>query len=124
DRVAIALQPDILALVRVDVFHPQLGRVGVRREGADGLGVDAGHDAARRNDDLDRRVAVQAVAPGQVVVVPGDGDGRLALGDGAGQGDDRHEVAGVIQLLEEVQTGGGVGRGAAVGDAGGHDRED
>ena len=38
DRVAVALQPEELALVAVQELHPQLGGVGMRRVGADAPG--------------------------------------------------------------------------------------
>ncbi len=45
DRVAVALQPDELALVGVQELHPQLGGVRMRRVGADRLDVDAAEAA-------------------------------------------------------------------------------
>ncbi len=51
DRVAVALEPAELAFVRIEVLHPQLGGVRVRREGADRLHIDAGDDAGLRHDD-------------------------------------------------------------------------
>ena len=60
DRVAVALEPAELAFVGVEVLHPELGGVRVRRVGADRLDVDAGDDAGLRHDDLDLRVALRA----------------------------------------------------------------
>src|SRR3972149_3292961 len=53
DRVAVARQPEVLALVAVEVLHPELGRVRVWRVGADRLDVDTGEAAAGRDDDGD-----------------------------------------------------------------------
>ncbi len=62
DRVAVALEPAELALVGIEVLHPQLGRVRMRRVGADRLHVDARDHARGRHHHLDRRVAGQRVA--------------------------------------------------------------
>ena len=48
DRVAVALEPAELALVGIEIFHPQLGRVRMRGVGADRLHVDAGDHAGLR----------------------------------------------------------------------------
>src|SRR5262245_55535365 len=42
DGVAVALEPTQLTLVGVEVLHPELGGVGMRRISADRLDVDAG----------------------------------------------------------------------------------
>src|SRR3954449_3639519 len=80
DRVAVALQPQVLALVAVQELHPQLRRVRMRREGADCLHVHATEAAALRDDDLDRRVAGEGVLVREAVVRPRDADRRLAVG--------------------------------------------
>ena len=77
-RVAVALQPAGLALVGVQVLHPQLGGVRMRRVGADRLDVDAREPAGRRDGDVDLRVAGGDVLVGERVVGPADGDRRLA----------------------------------------------
>ncbi len=126
DRVAVALEPLELALVGIEVFHPELGGVGMRREGADPLDVDARDHAVAGHHHLERRVAVQRVAAGQRVVVPPDHDRRGALGDGAGLADRRDEVAHLVELGEEVEPLlAGVAAGfAAGGETGGVDAED
>jgi hypothetical protein len=126
DRVAIALEPADLAFVGIEVFHPELGCVRVRRKGADRLHVDAGDDAGLRNDDVDGRIALQRVAAGKRVVVPGHQDRRLALGKRRRLADDRHEIAGGVQLLEEVETSGAgsFAGGSATGKTSGVDSLD
>jgi hypothetical protein len=92
--VAIALQPADLAFVRVEVFQPELGCIRMRRVGADRLHIDTGDNTGLRHDDVDGRVALQRVAAGERVVVPGDEDRGLALGERRGLADDRNEIAG------------------------------
>ena len=77
--MAVALQPAGLALVGVEVLHPELGGVRMRGVGADRLDVDAQEAAGLRDDDVDRRVAVGGVLVGQRVVGPADRDRRGAL---------------------------------------------
>ncbi|MPM10105.1 hypothetical protein SDC9_56429 [bioreactor metagenome] len=124
-RVAIALQPEVLALVRVDVFHPQLRRVRMRRMGRDRLHVDTGKHARGRHHDLDRRVAGKRVTRGQRVVVPGHHDRRRALRKRAGLADHRNEVLRVVQLLEEAEAllAGVLAGLAALGQARSEHRE-
>ena len=104
DRVAVALQPAELALVRIEILHPQLGGVGMRRVGADRLDVDAGDDARLRHDDVHRRVALEAVAVGERMVVPAHDDRRRALGERGRLADHRHEIARLVELGEEVEA--------------------
>ena len=61
DRVAVALQPEVLALVGVQELLPELGGVRMRRVGADRLDVDAGEPDRLRDDDLDLRTPLAAV---------------------------------------------------------------
>ena len=117
DRVAVALQPDVLAGVGVQVLHPQLGRVRVRGVGADRLDVHPTEPARLRDDDGDGRVALERILVGEGVVRPRDADRRVTRGDVRGLGDDRHEVAGIVELLEEVEARRRVVERAARGDA-------
>jgi hypothetical protein len=125
DRVAIALQPGELPLVRIEIFHPQLGGVRVRGIGADGLHIDAGDHAGLRHHDLDVGVALQGVAVGQRVIVPADDDRSGALGERCHLADHWDEVALRMQLLEELEALlPGVRSGlAALGQARGIDAE-
>ena len=102
--MAVALQPAELTFVGIEVFHPELGCVRVRSEGGDRLHIDASDDARCRNDDFNRRVAVEAVAPCEAVVVPGDDDRGRALGERSRLADDRNEVAGLVEFCEEGKT--------------------
>jgi len=124
DRVAVALQPDVLAFVAVEVLHPQLGGIGVRGEGADRLDVQATEATRLRDGHVDLGVAVRLVTMGQGVVGPANGDRRGALVDGARLGDRRDEVAGFLKLGEEVEAGLGVVQRAAVAEGRGVDRLD
>src|SRR5437016_1613194 len=78
-RVAVPLEPGELDLVGIEVLHPQLGGVRVRREGADRLDIDAGDDAGLRHHDVDLRVALEGVAVAEGEIVPADNDRRRAL---------------------------------------------
>src|SRR3569832_868327 len=57
DRVAIAGEPAELTFVRIEILHPELGRVRVRRVGRDRLDVHTGYDSIRRDHDLSLRFA-------------------------------------------------------------------
>ncbi|EKD59723.1 MAG: hypothetical protein ACD_54C01174G0001 [uncultured bacterium] len=107
DRVAITVQPAQLTLVRVDVFHPQLGGVRVRRISRNRLHIDARQSARSRDDHFGLRVACQRVTPCQRVVVPGRDDRGCALRDAAGLAADRHEIACLVQPGKELQPLGG-----------------
>jgi hypothetical protein len=126
DRVAVALQPEKLAFVGVEVFHPQLRRVRMRCKRADRLDVDAGHDARLRHDDVDRWVALEDVLPAEAVVIPRDDDRGRALRERGGLADDRHEVARLVEVGEELQARrAGIGSGSrATGHARRVDRRD
>ncbi len=94
------------------------------RKGADRLGVHAGEPAVGRDDDLDRGIVLQGDLVGQREVRPRDDDGRLARHHQSLLGDDRDEVAGFLQLLEEVEAGLGIVERATVGEGGRVDRLD
>jgi hypothetical protein len=113
--MAVASEPAELAFVGIEVLHPELGGIGVRRVGGDRLDIDTCNDAVRRDDHFDRRVAVEVVAGGEQIVVPVDGDGRGALGDCGGFGVDGHEIALVVESLEVFKASLGSGIGGGTG---------
>ena len=117
DRTGATLEPEVLALVAVEELLPQAGGGRVRRVGVDRLEVVAGDDGLRRDDGLPGGDVGRG---GSAEVVPVDDDGRLAGLDGGGVGVDGEEVAGVLQVAEEVDAGRDVVGRAAVGDRGHH----
>ena len=104
DRPGAALEPEVLALVGVQELLPQPGGGRVRGVLVDGLDVVAADRRVRRDDDLPVDLALELGALGDVEVVPVDDDRRLAGLDGRGRRVDRQEVAGLLELLEEVDA--------------------
>ena len=70
DRMAIALQPAELAFIRIEILHPELGGVRMRRVGADRLNINAGNDAGLRHDDFDAGLPSSVSRSARRIVVP------------------------------------------------------
>ena len=91
----------VLALVAVEELLPQPRRGRMRGVLVDRLVVVAGDRGVRRDDDLPGR---QLLGLGGVEVVPVDDDRRLAGLDGRRGRVDRQEVAGLLELAEELDA--------------------
>src|SRR6185503_3208336 len=106
DRPGQALEPDVLALVAVEELLPQAGGSRVRRELADRLAVEAAEDAVAGDVDLPLDAGLlEGVRQPRVDVVPVDGQRGLTALHRGRRDLDRVEVAGVLDLLEEVDPG-------------------
>ena len=104
DRTSATLEPDVLALGRVQELLPQASGRRVRRVLADRLVVVPGERCPARVDDLPVRRDVGGQAPGlgAVQVVPVDQDRALCASITAGGvAVGRVEVAVGLQRLEE-----------------------
>src|SRR5687768_4817960 len=103
--MAEAGSPTKLALIGVEVLHPQLGSVWMRRVGADCLHVHTGKATFSRHNGFQIRVAGKGYIVCDRVVRPVDQDWSLADPNGAGIAVNRNEVASLIELLKELESG-------------------
>jgi len=86
----------------------------VRRVSGNRLDVNTGDGAAGGVNHFDVRIASQGVLVRQGIVVPAHNDGGLTLGNRGLLGNNRNEVSGVIDLLEESQSGLNIIQVAAI----------
>src|SRR5665647_2377650 len=100
-RSCATLEPQVLALVGVEVLLPQTRRGWVRGVLVDGLDVVTADHGSGRNESLPVHLALELDALCDVQVVPVEDDRRLARFDRGRRGVNRQEVAGRLQRREE-----------------------
>src|SRR6266571_4858916 len=112
-RPRSSLQPQILALVRVQVLLPEPSRGRMRCLLVDRLRVVAADRGVRRYEDLP---AGNVLPMGRGQVVPLEQHGSLPGFDGCGRADGRYEITLHLQLVEEVHALADVVQRSTVGD--------
>src|SRR5450759_51047 len=122
-RSCAALEPQVLALVGVEVLLPQPGCRRVSGILVDRLHVVAADDGAGRDDGLPVHRALELDALCDVQVVPVDDDGRLTRLDRGRVWVNRQEVAGGLERREEGDSLADVVGGSSLAQAR-HDNTD